>query len=138
LTTRLSLALGCSVAGKTADQSRRHTENRASAFDGAERSYLQTARHLGCAEAAARTWASAVMFQLRAEADEIVPLRPNKVEDWRARLARVEKADGPDLGGGHRATWEVMRFQLDFAAQMLGHLFEGRDKIIACYSACNF
>jgi hypothetical protein len=27
--------------------------------------------------------------------------------------------------------WEVMRLQLDFAAQMLGHFFEGRDKIIA-------
>jgi len=40
------------------------------------------------------------------------------------------QADGPDLGGVHRATWEVMRFQLDFAAQMLVHLFEGRDKVI--------
>jgi len=41
------------------------------------------------------------------------------------------QADGLDLGRGHRAAWEVMRFQLDFAAQMLGHFFEGRDKIIA-------
>jgi len=47
-------------------------KNRTIAFDAAEQSYLQTARDLGCAEAEARTWVSAVMFQLRAEVDQLV------------------------------------------------------------------
>lgn len=50
-------------------------KNRAIAFDAAERSYLQTARNLGCAEAEARTWVFAVMFQLRAEVGELVKVK---------------------------------------------------------------
>ena len=55
-------------------------ENRAIAFDAAERSYLQTARDLGGAEAAARTWVSAVMFQLRAEVDELRLVKPKMLK----------------------------------------------------------
>jgi hypothetical protein len=37
------------------------------ALDAARRSYLQSAKNVGFAEAAADTWVSAVMFQLRME-----------------------------------------------------------------------
>jgi len=47
-------------------------ENRASAFDAAEQSYLQTAKDLGGAEELAQNWASAVMSRLRAEVEEQV------------------------------------------------------------------
>lgn len=43
------------------------TELRPRAFDAATRSYLQTAHDLGYAETAARKWAAAVMFRLRAQ-----------------------------------------------------------------------
>ena len=46
------------------------TENRASAFDAAERIYLQTAKELGGAEDLALNWTSAVMFRLREEVEE--------------------------------------------------------------------
>jgi len=46
------------------------TENRASAFDAAERIYLQTAKDLGGAEHLALNWTSAVMFRLREEVEE--------------------------------------------------------------------
>ncbi|MGC2329901.1 MAG: hypothetical protein WA581_00470 [Candidatus Acidiferrales bacterium] len=74
----MALILGMAVAGIPEVA---HTiayvsaKNRTTAFDAAERSYLQTARDLGCAEADARTWVSAVMFQLRAEVDELVKPR---------------------------------------------------------------
>ena len=47
-------------------------ENRATAFDAAERSYLQTAKDLGGAEEPAQKWASAVMLELRAAVEEQV------------------------------------------------------------------
>ena len=46
------------------------TEDRASAFDAAERIYLQTAKDLGGAEDLALNWTSAVMFRLREEVEE--------------------------------------------------------------------
>jgi hypothetical protein len=46
------------------------TENRTSAFDAAERIYLQTAKDLGGAEDLALNWTSAVMFRLREEVEE--------------------------------------------------------------------
>jgi len=55
------------VAQKIASVS---AERLASAFDAAERSYLQTARDLGFAEADARTLVSEVMLQLRVEVVE--------------------------------------------------------------------
>lgn len=79
--SEVELILGMAVAGipevaqTIADVA---AKNRAIAFDAAERSYLQTARDLGCAEADARTWASAVMFQLRAEVGELVKLKMPK------------------------------------------------------------
>ena len=47
-------------------------ENRASAFEAAERSYRQTAEDLGGAEKLAQNWASAVMFELRTAVEERV------------------------------------------------------------------
>ena len=47
-------------------------EDRPSAFDVAERSYLRTAMDLGGAEGVAQRWASAVMLRLRAEVEEQV------------------------------------------------------------------
>jgi hypothetical protein len=47
-------------------------EDRASALDAAERSYLQTARDLGGAENLAQNWASAVKFHLQAAVGEQV------------------------------------------------------------------
>ncbi len=47
-------------------------ENRASAFDAAERGYLRTAKNLGGTEDLAQKWASAVMFRLREEVEEQV------------------------------------------------------------------
>lgn len=45
-------------------------ENRAGAFDAAERIYLQTAKDLGGAEDLALKWTSAVIFRLREEVEE--------------------------------------------------------------------
>lgn len=46
-------------------------ENRARAFDGAERRYLQTAPDIGGGEVTARDWVSAVMLHLRAQVVEL-------------------------------------------------------------------
>jgi len=66
------------VAQKIASVS---AERRAIAFDAVERSYLQTARDLGGAEAASRMWVSAMMFQLRANVDELALVKPKR---WKA------------------------------------------------------
>ena len=47
-------------------------EDRASAFDVAERSYCRTAMNLGGTEDVTQRWASAVMLRLRAEVEEQV------------------------------------------------------------------
>jgi len=47
-------------------------EDRARAFDTAERSYLRTVKNLGGAEELAQKWASAVMLELRAAVEERV------------------------------------------------------------------
>lgn len=47
-------------------------QDRATALRAAERSYLQTAKDLGGADKFAQDWASAVMFQLRAEVEQRV------------------------------------------------------------------
>ncbi len=46
------------------------TEFREQALEAAERSYWQTLRVLGCAEADAQGWISAVMFRLRKQVTE--------------------------------------------------------------------
>ena len=47
-------------------------EERAAAFDMAEKTYLQTAKNLGGTEELAQKWTSAVMLKLRAVVDEQV------------------------------------------------------------------
>ncbi len=47
-------------------------EDRPSAFDVAERSYLRTAKNLGGTDDLAQKWASAVMYRLRKEVEEQV------------------------------------------------------------------
>jgi hypothetical protein len=47
-------------------------EDRPSAFDVAERSYLRTAKYLGGADDLAQRWASAVMYRLREHVEERV------------------------------------------------------------------
>ena len=47
-------------------------EDRPSAFDVAERSYLRTAKYLGGADDLAQRWASAVMYRLREQVEERV------------------------------------------------------------------
>ena len=47
-------------------------EDRPSAFDVAERSYLRTAKYLGGADDLAQRWASAVLYRLREEVEERV------------------------------------------------------------------
>ena len=42
-------------------------EKQSAAFAIAERTYLETAREVGCSEEQARNWVAAVMFGLRAE-----------------------------------------------------------------------
>jgi len=50
-------------------------EDRPSAFDVAERSYLRTAKYLGGADDLAQRWASAVMYRLREQVEERVLAR---------------------------------------------------------------
>ena len=47
-------------------------EDRPSAFDVAERSYLRTAKYLGGADDLAQSWTSAVMHRLREQVEERV------------------------------------------------------------------
>jgi len=47
-------------------------EDRPSAFDVAERSYLRTAKYLGGADDLAQRWASAVIYRLREQVEERV------------------------------------------------------------------
>jgi hypothetical protein len=80
-------------------------EHRGRALDAAERSYLQTARDLGCAEAVAQRWLSSVMFRLRREIEkrrvgetellknlykELIPAgsRASKITDRRRAIIR--------------------------------------------------
>jgi hypothetical protein len=47
-------------------------EDRPSAFDVAERSYLRTAKYLGGADDLAQRWASAVMYRLREQVERVL------------------------------------------------------------------
>ena len=55
-------------------------EHRASAFDAAEHSYLQTAKDLGGADEFAENWAAAIMQQLRAEVEQREPANTKLVK----------------------------------------------------------
>jgi hypothetical protein len=70
-------------------------ENRASAFDAAERTYLQIAKDLGGAEELAQKWASAVMVELRGAVDERV------LANRRLLSALHEELIGEAIEAGH-------------------------------------
>ena len=57
-------------------------------------------------------------------------LNPEQTLEFLSR-GRNLQPDGLYLGGCHGAARQVMRLELDFTAQVLGHLFEGLNKVIA-------
>lgn len=73
-------------------------QDRATAFESAERSYLQTAKDLGGADKFARDWASAVMFQLRAEVEQRVLENRKLLKALHDELVRGNSADPQEFG----------------------------------------
>ncbi len=72
-------------------------EHRASAFDAAEHSYLQTAKDLGSADQFAENWAAAIMLQLRAEVGQRKSANRKLVKALHDTLLPAETADVPEF-----------------------------------------
>jgi hypothetical protein len=67
---------------------------RENALAAAERSYLQTFKDSGCAEAVAKNWVSAVMERLRVEVEKRVLAHENLLKALDAELGQAVQGQG--------------------------------------------
>jgi len=72
-------------------------EHRASAFDAAEHSYLQTAKDLGGADEFAENWAAVIMRHLRAEVEQREAANRKLVNALHDALPPADTADVPEI-----------------------------------------
>ena len=80
-------------------------EDRASAFEAAERCYLQTAKNLGGADMFAQKWALAVTSQIRAEVEQRVSANRKLLMALHEELVRAGSPDAQEFREVRQRSW---------------------------------